>query len=97
VSVISFTELAPVLPPSLSVRLNDELVEQVKRANEILARDGAVGDGRVWPERHLAKTRAQRLKALLVAAGLQQRWAVRERTWRADEGWKWSVERIGGM
>lgn len=95
VSVINFSDLRPATPPPLSVRLSKALESRVRAAHELLCVTGAVGDTNTYPERHLAKTRAQRLLALLVAFGFEERWALRERTWRVDGGWKWSVEQIG--
>jgi len=95
-TAIDYSELEPVSPPPLSLGYRPELVRAVVEANEILLEHGAVGDGRVYPHKHLARWRAQRMISLLVDQGVRLKWELRERVWADGDGFRWSVQYVGG-
>lgn len=97
VSSIDYSELVPATPPPASLGYRPELLEAVYRAEQILTEHGAVGDAQLYPQRHLARWRSQRLITLLVRLEHRERWELRERTWREGDGWRWSVQRVAIM
>lgn len=93
-SAIDFSALGPADPPPSGLHgFRPQLVDGVRHAHELLGAHGAVGDGQTYPERHLARWRAQRLVALMVQLGLREAWELRQRVWRVEGGWQWSVQR----
>jgi hypothetical protein len=96
-SVIDFSALRPATPPPLGLHgFRPEMVGGVRHAAQLLAQHGAVGDGQVWPERHLARWRAQRLIDLMEQMGLRQRWELRQRVWAVGDGFQWAVQLTTG-
>jgi hypothetical protein len=95
-TAIDFSVLEPVSPPPLALGFRPELVRAVKEADAIMLAHGAVGDGKLYPSKHLARWRAQRMISLLVDQGVRERWEIRERTWVDGDGFRWSVQYVGG-
>ena len=71
-------------------------VEWVQEANGIMLEHGAVSGNRVYPARHQARWRAQRLIRLMIGLGLHERWELAEHTDNRHGGWIWTVEYQGG-
>jgi hypothetical protein len=90
---IDFSALGPSQPPPRGEHgFRPALIAGLRHVDHVLGEHGAVGDGKTYTERHLARWRAQRLAALMVRAGLREAWELRQRVWRVDDGWQWSVQ-----
>jgi hypothetical protein len=70
-------------------------VEWVKSANAIMLEHGAVYSSRLYPKRHVARWRAERLIKLMVELRLHQRWELRQHVERKAGGYIWAVEYLG--
>jgi hypothetical protein len=71
-------------------------VEWAKQAAGIMHEHGAVSGNRLYPRRHQARWRAQRLMRLMVDLGLHERWELGEHTDEHNgDGWVWTVEYRG--
>lgn len=66
------------------------------RCDEILLEFGVVVGQVVYPERHLARYRARKLKRLLTELRVRDEWELVEHVERRTGGWVWMVEYRGG-
>jgi hypothetical protein len=68
------------------------VVEWVKQADAIMLEHGAVSGSNLYPKRHLARWRAEKLMRAMSDLGLHERWQLAEHSDERDGGWIWTVE-----
>jgi hypothetical protein len=69
-------------------------VDWALACDRIMMEHGRVIGSRVYPDRHLARYRAQSLIRLMVELRLHERWELGEHVQRQNGGWVWSVEYV---